>query len=225
VRAYHTLTWEVIFHLIHYVQVPKNTPPSLLKCLNVFAKFQLGCIGVMLSQLSYVLVTSVFWLSASVQQGDLLGPLLFSLVLWTSFTLQDSTAVFVVSGWWYFYWPTVFSNHFVDIIFFQDGPAFVLYLNLAKCEIFWSSGDSTCLEFLVAVHRVDIISGSVELLGCPEVQTSILIVLTEVFSVCLRLILYSVIWRILKWNYIFCVVRSLSLASLCSTRCCTAIFS
>ena len=52
----------------------------------------------MLSQLSYVLVTSVFWLSASVQQGDLLGPLLFSLVLWTSFTLQDSTAVFVVSG-------------------------------------------------------------------------------------------------------------------------------
>ena len=47
------------------------------------------------------------------------------------------------------------------------GSAFGLHLNLAKYEIFWPSGDSTFPEFPVAVRRVGIISGGVELLGCP----------------------------------------------------------
>ena len=50
--------------------------------------------------------------------------------------------------------------------FSQNGPPFGLLLNLAKCEIFWPSGDSTFPEFPVAVHRVGIISRGVELLGC-----------------------------------------------------------
>ena len=117
----------------------------------------------------------------------------------------------------------VFHYHYLDDVTFigpwsslttlltsfsEDGSAFGLHLNLAKCEISWPSGDSTFPEFPVAVRRVGIISGGVELLGCPlwGGWTSTLIVLTEVSSVCLRLMLYLVIWRILKWNCIFCIV-------------------
>ena len=135
--------------------------------------------------------------------GRSLRPLTFS------FTLQGSTAVFFFhcgrhldDGTLIGPWSSLTT---LLTLFSQDGPAFGLHLNLAKCEIFWPSGDSIFPEFPVAVRRVSIISGGVKLLGCPVwgVQTSILIVLTEVFSVCLRFILYLVIWRILKWKCIF----------------------
>ena len=51
--------------------------------------------------------------------------------------------------------------------FSEDGPAFGQHLNLAKCEVFWPSGGTTYPEFTVAVRRVGVISGGVELLGCP----------------------------------------------------------
>jgi len=132
--------------------------------------------------------------SAAVQQGDPLGPLLFFLVL-LGFIRSAGLHSSICLPLWYlddgtFIGPQSSLTAFLTS-FSQDGPVFGLHLNLVKCEIFWSSGDFTFPEFLVAVCRVGIISGGVELLGCPLWGSldSFLIVLTKVFSVCLRLIL------------------------------------
>ena len=105
--------------------------------------------------------------SAGVQQEDPLGPLLFSLVL---LNLQDLHSSVCISLWYLddgtFIGPRSSLTTLLTL-FSQDGPAFGLHLNLAKCEIFWPSRDSTFPDFPVAVCRVGIISGGVELLGCP----------------------------------------------------------
>ena len=112
--------------------------------------------------------------SAGVQQGDPLGSLLFSLVL-LGFIHSAGLHSSVCLPLWYlddgtFIGPRS-SLTTLLISFSQDGPAFGLHLNLAKCEIFWPSGDSIFPEFSMAVCRVGIISGGVELLGFPLWRT------------------------------------------------------
>ena len=133
--------------------------------------------------------------SAGEQQGDPLGPLLSLVVL--DFVRSAGLYNSACLSLWYlddgtFIGPRSSLGALLPS-FSEDEPAFGLHLNLAKCEVFWPSGDTTFPEFPVAVRRVGVISGGVELLGCPlwSRLDSLLIVLIEVFFACLRLIPYT----------------------------------
>ena len=106
--------------------------------------------------------------SAIVQQEDPLDLLLFSLVL-LGFICSAGLHSNICLPLWYlddgtFIGPQSSLTALLTL-FSQDGPVFGVHLNLAKYEIFWPSGDSkVSCGYL---YRVGIISGGVELLGCP----------------------------------------------------------
>jgi len=93
--------------------------------------------------------------AAGVQQGDPLGPLLFSLVVLDfvqSVNLHRSTCLSL----WYLddgtsIGPRLSLNSLLST-FSQDGPVvFGLHLNLAKCEIFWPSRDYTFPKYSTCI--------------------------------------------------------------------------
>ena len=105
--------------------------------------------------------------SAGVQQGDPLGPLLFSLVVLDKIGQIDGIALSV----WY-----LDDGNFIGkrsaILSFLDkvisiGPDFGLHLNLSKCEIFWPTGDQSFPEFPAEICRVLLNKNGVDLLGSP----------------------------------------------------------
>ena len=108
--------------------------------------------------------------STGVQQGDPLGPLLFSLVVLELMDSIDPPQELLLQLWYLddgsFVGPrTAISDLLTQIS--KNGPKFGLHLNMKKCEVFWPSGDQLFSKFPVEVRRVRDKHGGVELLGSP----------------------------------------------------------
>ena len=113
--------------------------------------------------------------STGVQQGDPLGPLLFSLVVLELMDSIDPPQELLLQLWYLddgsFVGPrTAISDLLTQIS--KNGPKFGLHLNMKKCEVFWPSGDQFFSEFPEEVCRVRDEQGGVELLGSPVWGTS-----------------------------------------------------
>jgi len=104
--------------------------------------------------------------SSGVQQGDPLGPLLFSLVLLQFIDFVKLHDIVKLHLWYLDDGTFIGSkNSLLQLLesFSLHGPQFGLHLNLSKCEVFWPSGDSFP-EFPTNIKRV---SDGLELLGSP----------------------------------------------------------
>ena len=108
--------------------------------------------------------------TAGVQQGDPLGPLLFSLTLLELLDKIGEINRISLSTWYLD--DGIFIGKKASILSFllefsRLGPDLGLHLNLSKCEIFWPSGDQTFIDFPPEISRVLTTQGGVELLGSP----------------------------------------------------------
>ena len=107
---------------------------------------------------------------AGVQQGDPLGPLLFSLVL---LELLDDIAKEVAAlrlQLWYLDDGTFIGERssVVSVAFSAiQGSKIWSLLELKKCEVFWPTGNQTFPEFPPEVQRVAEQEEGIELLGSP----------------------------------------------------------
>ena len=105
--------------------------------------------------------------TAGVQQGDPLGPLLFSLTLLELLDKIGEINGISLSTWYLD--DGIFIGKKASILqeFSRLGPDLGFHLNLSKCEIFWPPGDQTFIDFPPEISRVLTTQGWVELLGSP----------------------------------------------------------
>ena len=109
--------------------------------------------------------------TTGVQQGDPLGPLLFSLVL-RDFLSNCPVPDGLHFQLWYLDdgilvgTPSALSSFLGDLQL--RGPSYGLHPNLSKCEVFWPSGDQFFTDFPPAVKRVVLPqAGGIDFLGSP----------------------------------------------------------
>jgi len=104
--------------------------------------------------------------STGAQQGNPLGPLLFSLVLLQFIDFVKLHELFKLHLWYLDDGTFIGSkSSLLKLLdsFSVHGPQFGLHLNLSKCELFWPTGDSFP-EFPTNINRA---SEGLELLGSP----------------------------------------------------------
>ena len=117
-------------------------------------------------------ITTLIKSTTGVQQENLLGPLLFSLVI-----LELMDEVREVPGLdlnlWYLddgtFAGTKKSVSKVVSLIMDKGLSLGLHVNLSKCGVLWPSGDQTHPKFPLEVHQL---SDGIELLGLPMFETS-----------------------------------------------------
>ena len=136
----------------------------------IFPGYTPGYVGVISILTNLQLGPLAFRCSKGVQQGDPLGPLLFSLVL-LDFMNSIDVPSDIFFQLWYLDDGTFAGTRpaMAELLklFCKHGPSFGLTLNLKKCEVFWPSGDSTFPDFPPEVCRPLQSSNGVELLGAP----------------------------------------------------------
>ena len=94
--------------------------------------------------------------TSGVQQGDPLGPVLFSLTLLELWDRIDDKADLLLCLWYLDDGTLVGPRHVVRRILHQllaVGPQFGLHVNLNKSEVYWPSGDQGFPDFPAAMAR------------------------------------------------------------------------
>ena len=96
--------------------------------------------------------------SSGVQQGDTLGPLLFSLVLMQYIDHVKLHDLVAFHGHLRYLDDGTFISLKSSLLqlldtFTSHAPQFGLHLNLSKCELFWPSGDQTWVQIHCIVFK------------------------------------------------------------------------
>ena len=117
----------------------------------------------------YIYIYDIY-IYIGVQQGDSLGPLLFSLVL-MEFLDDLGPLPDVKLKLWYWDDGSFLGQRasvacLLDVLL-SKGSSFDLHINLNKCEVFWPSGDQNFPTFATEIQRSVQVYGGVDFLGCP----------------------------------------------------------